>query len=184
MRGSTQLAILCAVVLGATGCANVEKDWQTTKQADTARSYEEFLARHRGSPHDAEARQALTEYVLLPYGGYVGSASDMPALENLKVPAALMSEPVASVLDNPSFHMNGTFGGMMLNGHWIELSNPAYDGQKVETTRFGTLRCTFAQGQPGRSGSMMMVFYLAGTRAQRDSILAFVQGAPTAAASK
>jgi hypothetical protein len=154
--------------------------WECVKRDGTSSAYELYLKSVKGSRHESEAKNALSEIVLLPYMGYQGSEADMPSLEKLRVPEDNMSAPAEEILNNPSFHMNGTFPGLYINGKYVAMSDTKdnYDGREIATQSFGRIRCTFALGQQGNT-SYMLFFYLGCSPKQRDDILAFVRSEPS-----
>lgn len=167
------IVVVLAILLA--GCANLEDDWQKAKKDDKAQAYEQFLRKHPNSPHETEAQKALSEIVLIPYFAFVGDSTAMPPLEKLKVPDAAMAASLDKTLNDTSVKMNGSIPWLLINGKVVRLTSPQYDGNTVDTIEFGRLRCTFAaQGNITKGASM--VFYLGGTRAQRDALLAYVLG--------
>lgn len=170
---ANKIMIIILGIFFLTGCSNVKEDWQKSKKEDKAKTYEQFLEKYPNSTYAVEARNALTETVIIPYFAYNNPGAKEPPLEELKVPEKILSSPVSNIFNNKSTKILGSMSLIQVNGHTIQLANSHYNGKEIYTVKFGKLLCVLAQA--GMTGEgFMMTFVLGGTRAQRDAIVDFV----------
>jgi len=55
------LAFSCALLIGLTGCSRQQSDWQKTREANSAESYEQFLKKYPSGEFTAQAQARLKE---------------------------------------------------------------------------------------------------------------------------
>lgn len=167
------MAALLTVVTACDKKINPEESWQQTVSADTSKAYNDFLEKFPNHPKAPDALRALRETVLIPYLGYVGSGTDQPPLDKLKIPEQVLANPASAIFDNTTLITTASFPTISINGHTIKLAKPHYNGKEIETVEFGKLRCALAQTGLGDK-SQTMIFYLGGIRSQREKIIAHV----------
>ena len=55
------LAFCCALLIGLSGCSRQQSDWQKTREANSAESYEQFLKKYPSGEFTAQAQARLKE---------------------------------------------------------------------------------------------------------------------------
>jgi hypothetical protein len=152
--------------------------WKLTIRDDSARAYQEYLKAAPKAEHTEDASQALKETVVIPFLAFTGRRYGS---EGGKLSAASLAN-AQKMLNSPNggysdFIIQGTIGGISMNGRDISLEKHTFQGNIISTLKFGRLKCLFT----GSSNIMEtgMTLICGGTRQQRDDLLEYLNGVPT-----